>query len=88
MSHSNRRPTYNYEMNSLTRRSWAALLTAAPLIAQVTATPQNAPPLSAPVASTPEQRLAKATADVRQVSDRLAQTEVPMSVEPAFSFRA
>lgn len=57
------------------------MLAAAPVAAQVAATPQNPPPLSAPA---PE----KAAADVRKVSERLAQTEVPMAVEPAFSFRA
>ena len=72
----------------MTRRNLAVVLAAAPLAAQVSTTPQNPPPLSAPVADTPEQRMAKAIADVRKVSDRLAQTEVPMSVEPAFSFRA
>jgi hypothetical protein len=70
----------------ITRRGWAALLASAPLLAQTAATPQNPPPLSAPAADTPEQRLAKAFADVRTVSDRLAQTEVPMGVEPAFTF--
>ncbi len=72
----------------LTRRTWAALLAVVPLAAQVSSTPQNPPPLSAPIADTPEQRTAKAAAEVRKVSDRLVQTEVPMGVEPAFSFRA
>jgi hypothetical protein len=64
----------------MTRRSWAAIVAAAPLAAQVTSTPQT-PPLSAPEPD-------KAAAEVRKISDRLAQTEVPMAVEPAFSFRA
>jgi hypothetical protein len=76
---------------SFTRRHWAALLAAAPFAgriadAQVAATPQNPPPLAAPSAGTPEQRLAKALDEVRKVSDRLAQTEIPMAVEPAFTF--
>lgn len=65
----------------MTRRSWAAIVAAAPLAAQVTSTAQTTPPLAA---SEPD----KAAADVRKVSDRLAQTEVPMGTEPAFSFRA
>ena len=73
----------------LTRRSWAAALAAAPLVAaQVASTPQNPPPLAAPAVGSPEQRAAKAAEDVHKVSDRLAQTEVPIGIEPAFSFRA
>ena len=77
----------------VTRRTWAALLAAVPavapvLVAQVASTPQNPPPLAAPPPGTPEQQTAKAAADVRAVSDRLAQTEVPMNVEPAFLFHA
>ena len=72
----------------MTRRKWTVLLAAAPVVAQVTSTK---PPVGAPApakpAATPEERLAKANADVRQASDRLAQIEVPMNVEPAFSFR-
>ena len=30
----------------------------------------------------------KASADVRAVSERLSQTDVPMDVEPAFTFHA
>ncbi len=74
---------HNEQMDKprMTRRNWAAMVAAAPLAAQVSSTPQNAPPLSAPEPD-------KAAAEVRKVSDRLAQTEVPMAVEPAFSFRA
>ena len=72
----------------VTRRNWAALIAVAPLVAQVSTIPQNPPPLAAPEAGTPEQRVAKAVEDVRKVSNRLMQTEVPMSVEPAFHFKA
>lgn len=80
---------YNGEMKTsgtppnrgLTRRGWATLLAATPLVvAQVATAPQNPAPLAAPSG--------KAGDDVRKVSERLAQTEVPMSVEPSFSFRA
>lgn len=58
------------------------------LSAQATST---APPLGVPVppkvASNPEQQLQKAYADIREVSGRLSKIEVPMNVEPAFSFR-
>jgi hypothetical protein len=58
----------------ITRRQWTALLAASPLVAQV--------------AATPEQKVEKANADVRQVSQRLAEIEVPMNIEPAFRFTA
>jgi hypothetical protein len=75
------------------RREWtrrvAVGLTALPVAAQVV---QKVPPVGAPAAApptdTPEQRLQKAYADVRAVSDQLSKLEVPMDVEPAFSFRA
>ena len=85
----------------LTRREWTASLattavavvSTAPLSAQITspATTQKTPPVGAPAAApapdTPEQKLQKAYADIRATSDRLAQIEVPMNTEPAFSFR-
>ncbi len=58
------------------------LFTAIPLFAQAP------PPQTAPSGDTPEQKMQKAIADVRAVSERLAQTDVPMDVEPAFMFRA
>jgi len=61
----------------LTRRSWAALVAAVPLAAQVTSTP----PTTVPSASSPLD-------DVRETSQQLAQIEIPMSLEPAFLFRA
>ncbi|HEX3684697.1 MAG TPA: hypothetical protein VHU83_19320 [Bryobacteraceae bacterium] len=72
----------------ITRRHAAALLGASPLLAQVTPkTPPQAAPVPAPPGATPEQKLQKAFADIHQVSDRLAQIELPMNVEPAFAFR-
>jgi hypothetical protein len=71
-----------------TRRECASLLTAAPLLAQVTQkTPPQGTPAPAPPAATAEQKRQKAFADIHDVSTRLAQMEVPMNVEPAFAFR-
>ncbi len=61
----------------LNRRRWLWVVGTTPLLAQ-TPTP----------AVTPEQRMQKASADVRQVSDKLAAMEVPMDVEPSFRFVA
>ncbi|HEX4165296.1 MAG TPA: hypothetical protein VHZ55_07470 [Bryobacteraceae bacterium] len=75
----------------LTRRQWTALVVAAvPLAAQVTTT--TTPPAGAPApakpAATPQERARKAYADIHETSDLLSKIEVPMNVEPAFSFRA
>jgi hypothetical protein len=76
-------------LSRLTRRQWTALVAAAPLAAQVTSKvpPQGTPAASQPAAA-PEQKLQKAYADVRAVSEQLSKIEVPMDVEPAFAFRA
>ena len=80
----------------LTRREWTAGLTATvtavmgapPLTAQATSKiPPQGSPTPAPASATPEQKLQKAYADVRQTSERLAKIEVPMDLEPAFAFR-
>jgi hypothetical protein len=71
---------YNASMSPrVSRRNLVLLLSAAPLFAQ---TQTAAPPV------TPEQRLEKAKADVRQVSDQLSAITVPMNIEPAFRFVA
>ena len=59
-----------------------------PLLGQVTskAPPQGAPAPPKPNA-TPEEKLKKAYADVRSVSDDLSKIEVPMNIEPAFAFK-
>jgi hypothetical protein len=62
------------------------LFTSIPLFAQ--APPPQAAPIPAPSTATPEQKMQKAIADVRGVSERLAQADVPIDVEPAFTFRA
>jgi hypothetical protein len=71
----------------MTRRQWTALLGAAPLVAQVASKPPQGAPAPAPASTTPEEKLKKAYADVRQVSDRLSHLEVPMDIEPAFAFK-
>lgn len=81
--------SYNVAMLSrITRRRWTALVTVAPLAAQVTST---TPPVGSPAPpkspATPEQRLSKAYDDVRDVSKTLSKVEVPMNIEPAFSFQ-
>ena len=76
----------------VSRRKWtkqvAGALASVPAFAQVI---QKVPPTGAPAAppptATPEERLKKAYADVRAVSDQLSKLEVPMNVEPAFAFR-
>ena len=70
-------------VSGLNRREWtkrlAVGLAAVPVAAQ---SPSPATP-----AATPEQRMQKAQADIRAVSDQLSKLEVPMDVEPAFAFR-
>ncbi|HEY3453501.1 MAG TPA: hypothetical protein VGK64_02790 [Bryobacteraceae bacterium] len=65
---------------TLTRRQWGALLGASPLLtraaAQIPPVPQT------------QQKPQKPEAEVREVSQRLAEIEVPMDVEPAFRFTA
>lgn len=75
------------------RREWtkafAAAMGAVPAIAQVTSkVPPQGAPVPAKPSATPEQKSQKAASDVHKVSDRLAQIEVPMDVEPAFAFHA
>jgi hypothetical protein len=70
----------------VSRRAWTLLFTALPVFAQ--APPPQPAPVAAPSTDTPEQKMQKAIADVRSVSERLAQTDVPMDIEPAFIFHA
>jgi hypothetical protein len=87
------RSTHLEPVARVSRRRIAALLTAAPLAAQVASPPatQKTPPQGAPTpaspSATPDQKLQKAYEDVRRVSARLAKLEVPMNVEPAFAFK-
>jgi hypothetical protein len=62
---------------TFTRRQWAALVGMSPLLAQ---TPPPPP--------APQEKPEKANTDVREASQRLAEIEVPMDVEPAFRFSA
>lgn len=73
----------------VTRRNLTALLVASPLAAQVTSKhpPQGAPAPPQPPA-TPQDRLQKAYADVRSIGDQLSKIELPVSLEPAYTFRA
>jgi hypothetical protein len=76
-----------------TRRKWVAFIAAMPIaasaFAQVTSTvPPQGSPAPAEASATPEARLKKASDDVHAVSDRLAEIELPMDIEPAFSFKA
>ncbi len=88
---------YNVRMNArrefaspLTRRQWTALVVAAaPLAAQVTTTtPPSGSPAPAQAPATPEERLQKAYAEIHKTSGMLFKIEVPMTLEPAFAFRA
>ena len=65
-----------------TRREWTALLSAVPMAAQTGPLP------AAPTTPSSSSGLEKAIEGVNKVSSRLAQLEVPMNVEPAFSFKA
>jgi hypothetical protein len=77
----------------ITRRRWTALLGTAPLFARVSQAqdtskkPPQGAPAPAPAQATPEAKLQKAYADVHDTSVRLSQIEVPMNLEPAFTFR-
>jgi hypothetical protein len=73
----------------LTRRKWAAIIATVPLYAQVDShTPPPGGPAPLNSAATPEARLQKAYADVKDASGLLSKIEVPMNIEPAFLFKA
>ena len=65
---------------TLTRRQWGALLGASPLLTRAASQAPPSPP--------PEQKTEKPDAGIRDVSQRLAEIEVPMDIEPAFRFTA
>jgi hypothetical protein len=61
-----------------------------PLAAQITPAPPPGPELAPTPAGqplTPEAKLQKAFADVHEASQKLSKIDVPMTVEPAFSFK-
>jgi hypothetical protein len=63
----------------LTRRQWgAALVAAAPVVAAQTVSPEDAP----------AKLLESALAGNKRTAEKLAAVKLPMSTEPAFSFRA
>jgi hypothetical protein len=66
----------------MTRRQIAMALTAVPALAQTTPPSTATGPAPQPVSS-----LEKAQGDVREVSERLRKIEIPMDLEPAFTFR-
>jgi hypothetical protein len=77
----------------MTRRRLATLLSVTPLAAQIPSPPvtQKAPPVGAPAPSptavNADEKLKKANDGIRKMSERLAQLEVPMDVEPSFVFK-
>jgi hypothetical protein len=80
-----------------TRRRWIALAASSAMLGPNASgafassqSIQTAPPIPNPAATaaTPEAMMQKAQADVRAASDKLAAIEVPMTLEPAFQFRA
>jgi len=68
----------------LSRRNLLALAGTGAVLAETAAQAQNTQPAPA----TPEARLATAREDNRQSAERLAKFEIPITTEPAFSFRA
>lgn len=68
----------------LSRRNLLALAGTGAALMEAAAQAQDAQPAPA----TPEARLAAAREDNRQSAERLAKFDIPMSTEPAFSFRA
>jgi hypothetical protein len=68
---------YNVPMASR-REILTAIVAALPLAAQT--------PAPVPTSPTPEQPAAKALADVQQTKQKLAEIQVPMSIEPSFRF--
>jgi hypothetical protein len=73
------------DKSKITRRQIASLIAVAPALAAQPAAPQTPP--SAPPAQTNPDSLAKAQAQVREVSESLRKMEIPMDSEPAFTFR-
>ena len=66
-----------------TRRRWVVLIgSAAPVVALAEQAPATPPP------QTPQQKMEKAKARVRQVTEKLAGITVPMGTEPSFRFSA
>lgn len=78
----------NTVLDKVSRREWAALLAVAPALSQVTSTvPPQAAGASAAKGKSRQAIRDEALDGVRKASQRLSEIEVPMDVEPAFSFR-
>jgi hypothetical protein len=69
-------------MARFTRRELAIALAASPLIAQ------QAPPVKKNEPSAAPQTVQQAVENVRQAGDKLRSLAVPMTLEPAFTFKA
>jgi hypothetical protein len=67
----------------MTRRELAALLVAAPAMAQTAAAPEPAPP-----PAQPNDQIAAAKDDLRQAATQLAKAKLNVTTEPAFRFKA
>ena len=65
---------------TLTRRQWGVLLGTSSLLTRAAAQTPPVPPA--------QQKSEKPDVDIREISQRLAEIEVPMNVEPAFRFTA
>ncbi|MBV9265692.1 MAG: hypothetical protein JO061_05940 [Acidobacteriaceae bacterium] len=76
-------------MIRITRRQLALSgLAATSAIAQVTSpVPPQGTPKPAPPSASPAQKLDKAYDDIRAVSKRLSAIEIPIDIEPAFTFK-
>jgi hypothetical protein len=70
-------------MGRLSRRELAALLAAVPLSAQ-----SNTPPPEKSTAAPAPANVHQAADEVRRIGEELRGIDVPMSMEPAFSFKA
>jgi len=83
-------------MSGQTRRKWMIAASSTMFSANAATaiafgqTAQSAPPVpnQATTAPTPEAMMQKAQKDVQTASEKLAAIEVPMTLEPAFQFKA
>jgi hypothetical protein len=83
--------SYNVRMGSrsrMTRRQWTVLLGAAPLAATSMAGQAPAHALGNEPPDKQDDASKKPSARQRSTSEKLSKIEVPMDLEPAFSFKA
>jgi hypothetical protein len=69
----------------ITRRALGAVLASAAALAQA---PLTTPPSMPPLPKNPEEELKAARDQGHQTGEQLAKFDLPMSVEPAFQFKA